>query len=46
MIFDPFYGGLNYPIPRDGFEFCGATHDENDKIPHEQIDMLQRYWRP
>lgn len=46
MVFDPFYGGLDYPIPREGFEFCGATHDENDKIPQEQIDLLQRYWRP
>lgn len=46
MVFDPFYGGLDYPIPRDGFEFCGATHDENDKIPQEQIDLLQRYWKP
>jgi hypothetical protein len=45
MVFDPFYGGLNYPIPRDGFEFCGSTHDENDKIPQEQIDLLQKYWR-
>jgi hypothetical protein len=46
MVFDPFYGGLTYPIPRDGFEFCGATHDENDKIPQEQIDLLGRHWRP
>jgi len=45
MVFDPFYGGLNYPIPRDNFEFCGATHDENDKIPQNQIDELGKYWR-
>ncbi len=46
MIFDPFYGGLNYPIPRDGFEFCGSTNDENDRTPQEQIDLLQKHWRP
>ena len=47
MVFDPFtFDGLQYGVCRDGNEFCGATHDENDNMVPEQVAMLQRYWRP
>lgn len=44
--FSHLFGGKPFPDSRRAYEFCGATHDENDIVPKEQIRMLSNYWKP
>lgn len=43
MTHDEFFGGRQFPTPRDGWEFVGQVFDENEKTPEEHQDALKRH---
>lgn len=44
-FFRQVWGGKAFPLPRKGYEFVGATVDENEQYVDEQINELRKYVR-
>ena len=42
MIHDEFFGGLNFPTPRQDNEFVGKVFDENENTVQEHLEALNR----